>query len=95
MSTVIEGLYAFSSVIFIAAGLGMAGMGLRAYVQTERVSMLLLAIGFAITVAGSAATLISAFLYGFQNAAQLLLVQSGLFTVGLLFVMYSIVAYGE
>ena len=95
MSTVIETLYALTAIVFIVAGLGMVWMGLRAYVETARTAMLYLAVGFAITVAGSAATLISAFLYDFANVRWLLLVQSGLFTVGLLFVMYSIVAYDQ
>lgn len=93
MSTVIETLYAMTTVVFIASGLAMSGMGLRAYVQTSRPSMLHLSIGFALAVAGAAATLISAFLYGFDNPRWLLLVKSSLITVGLLFVMYSIVNY--
>ena len=95
MSSVIAGLYAFSSVIFIAAGLGVVMKGLRAYVETERTAMLLLAVGFAITVAGVAATLISAFLFGFENARWLLLVQTSLLTLGMLLVIYSIVAYEQ
>ena len=71
----------------------MSGMGLRAYIETSRNSMLLLAIGFALAVAGAAATLISAFLYGFDDPEWLLLVQSAFFTFGMLFVIFSIVKY--
>jgi hypothetical protein len=91
--TAIEFVYALSSAVFIVSGLAMSGMGVRAYVETSRTSMIFLSLGFTITVAGSAATLVSAFLYGFDNARWLLMVQSGLFTLGLLFVMYSIVTY--
>jgi len=93
VSTVIELLYAMSAVVFIGSGLTMSGMGLRAYVQTSRPSMLFLAVGFALAVSGAAATLISAFLFGFDNPRWLLLVQTSLLTIGLLFVMLSIVKY--
>lgn len=93
VSTVIATLYAMTAVVFIASGLTMSGMGLRAYIETSRNSMLLLAIGFALAVAGAAATLISAFLYGFDDPEWLLLVQSAFFTFGMLFVIFSIVKY--
>ena len=95
MLTVIEGLYALTTGVFIISGLTMVGMGLRAYVETSRTSMLHLSIGFSLAVAGAAATMISAFLYGFDNPRYLLMVKSALITVGLLFVMYSIVAYDQ
>ncbi|MFC6722612.1 hypothetical protein ACFQHN_34815 [Natrialbaceae archaeon GCM10025896] len=88
-------LYAMTAVIFIASCLTMSGMGLRAYLETSRTSMLHLSIGFALAVAGAAATLISAFLYGFDNARWLLLVHSGLITIGMLFVILSIVNYDK
>jgi hypothetical protein len=93
--TVIEGLYALTTIIFIASGLSMAGMGLRAYVETAQASMLHLSTGFSLAAAGAAATMISAFLYGFDNPRWLLLVQTALITIGMLFVMYSIVAYDQ
>ena len=95
MSTVIATLYAMTAVIFIASCLTMSGMGLRAYLETSRTSMLHLSIGFALAVAGAAATLISAFLYGFDNPRWLLLVHSGLITIGMLFVILSIVNYDK
>nr|WP_159764755.1 hypothetical protein [Halovenus carboxidivorans] len=82
-----------SSLVFIAAGLTVAGMGLRAYVETSRSAMLHLALGFSLAVAGAAATLISAFLYSFNNPRWLLMVNSGLLTLGLLFVIFSIITY--
>jgi hypothetical protein len=93
VSTVIATLYAMTAVIFIASGLTMSGMGLCAYLETSRTSMLHLSIGFALAVAGAAATLISAFLYVFDNPRGLLLVHSGLITIGMLFVILSIVNY--
>jgi hypothetical protein len=95
VSFVIEFVYALSAVVFIAVGLSMAGMGLRAYVETSQNAMLYLALGFSLAVAGSAATLISAFLYEFQNPRWLLMVNSGLFTLGMLFIIFSIVTYDQ
>lgn len=91
--TIVELLYAATTLVFIIAGLSMVGMAVRAYVETERKAMLHLSLGFSLAVAGAAATMISAFMTGFEGARSLLLVKSGLITVGFLFVMYSIVAY--
>ena len=91
--TVIELLYAVSTLVFVVAGLTMVGMAMRAYVQTSRQAMLHLSLGFSLAVAGAAATMISAFLTGFAGARSLLLVNSGLTTFGYLFVMYSLVTY--
>lgn len=91
--TIVEFLYAGTTIIFIIAGLTMVGMAMRAYVQTEREAMLHLSLGFAFAVAGAAATMISAFLTGFAGVRSLLLVKSSLTTIGFLFIIYSIVAY--
>ncbi|MFT4921672.1 MAG: hypothetical protein ACI8XM_000876 [Haloarculaceae archaeon] len=95
MTLIVELLYAVSTLIFVVAGLTMVGMGLRAYAQTARTAMLHLSLGFSLAVAGSAATMISAFLMGFDGSAieSLLLVNSGFTTFGFLFVMYSLVTY--
>jgi hypothetical protein len=93
VSTTIELLYAGTTLVFIVAGLTMVGMAVRAYVQTSRTAMLHLSIGFSLAVAGAAATMISAFLNDFSGVRSLLLVKSGFFTVGFLFVMYSLVTY--
>lgn len=93
VSTTIELLYAVTTLTFIVAGLTMVGMAVRAYVQTSRPAMLHLSIGFSLAVAGAAATMISAFLNDFSAVRRLLLVKSGFFTVGFLFVMYSLVTY--
>lgn len=92
---IVELLYAVSTLVFVVAGLTMVGMGIRAYVQTSRSAMLHLALGFALAVAGAAATMISAFLLDFEGSAleSLLLVNSGFTTFGFLFVMYSLVTY--
>lgn len=89
----IELLYAISTLVFVVAGLTMVGMAVRAYVQTSRRAMLHLSIGFSLAVAGAAATMISAFLTDFDGVRSLLLVNSGLTTIGYLFVMYSLVIY--
>ncbi len=91
--TVIELLYAVSTVVFVVAGLTMVGMAMRAYVQTSRRAMLHLSLGFSLAVAGAAATMISAFVTDFAGPRSLLLVNSGLTTFGYLFVMYSLVTY--
>ena len=91
--SIVEILYAVSTLVFVVAGLTMVGMGIRAYVQTARTAMLHLSLGFSLAVAGSAATMISAFLMGFDGVRSLLLVNSGFTTFGFLFVMYSLVTY--
>jgi hypothetical protein len=91
--TIVEILYAVSTLVFVVAGLTMVGMGIRAYAQTSRTAMLHLALGFSLAVAGAAATMISAFLMGFDGVRSLLLVNSGFTTFGFLFVMYSLVTY--
>jgi hypothetical protein len=93
VSTIVELLYAVSTLVFVVAGLTMVGMGIRAYVQTERRAMLHLSLGFSLAVAGAAATMISAFLMEFEGVRSLLLVNSGFTTFGFLFVMYSLVTY--
>ena len=90
---VIEFLYAILTLVFVVAGLTMVGMAMQAYVQTTRQAMLHLSLGFALAVAGAAATMISAFLTDFEGTRGLLLVNSGLTTFGYLFVMYSLVTY--
>jgi hypothetical protein len=89
----VEILYALTTTVFIVAGLTMAGMAIRAYVQTSQDAMLHLSMGFSLAVAGAAATMISAFLTNFQGIRSLLLVNSGLTTFGFLFVMYSLITY--
>ncbi len=91
--TTIALLYAATTVIFIIAGLVMVGMAIRAYVETAQPAMLHLSLGFSFAVAGAAATMISAFLWNFEGAEVLLLVKSGFFTVGFIFIIYSILAY--
>ena len=95
MPDIVELLYALSTLVFVVAGLTMVGMAIRAYVQTSRKAMLHLSLGFSLAVAGAAATMISAFLLGFDGAyiESLLLVNSGFTTFGFLFVMYSLVTY--
>ena len=95
MPELVELLYALSTLVFVVAGLTMVGMAIRAYVQTARRAMLHLSLGFALAVAGAAATMISAFLLEFNGSyiESLLLVNSGFTTFGFLFVMYSLVTY--
>ncbi|MFB6161912.1 MAG: hypothetical protein ABEJ86_00515 [Halococcoides sp.] len=89
----IELLYAVLTLIFVVAGLTMVGMAMRAYAETSRQAMLHLSLGFALAVAGAAATMISAFITNFESTRSLLLVNSGLTTFGYLFVIYSLITY--
>jgi len=93
VTTAIELMYAAVTLVFIIAGLTMVGMAVRAYVQTARTAMLHLSVGFSLAVAGAAATLISAFINDFEGVRLLLLVKSSFFTVGFLFVIYSLIVY--
>lgn len=91
--TIVEALYAVTTLILIGAGLLMVGRGLRAYLETDRVAMLHLAIGFSLVVAGAVATMVSAFATGFANVRTLLLIESAFTTLGFLFLIYSMSAY--
>lgn len=91
--TIIELLYAVSTLAIVVVGLTMVGMGIRAYVQTSRTAMLYLSFGFTLAVAGGAATMVIAFLTDFGGARSLLLVNSSLTAIGFIFVMYSLVIY--
>jgi len=93
VASTIELLYAVVTLVFIVAGLTMVGMAVRAYVQTARTAMLHLSVGFSLAVAGATATLISAFYNDFEGARTLLLVKSSFFTIGFLFIIYSLVVY--
>jgi hypothetical protein len=42
----VEILYAVLTLVSVAAGLTMVGMGIRAYAQTSRTAMLHIAVGF-------------------------------------------------
>ena len=91
--SIVELLYALSTLVFVVAGLTMVGMAMRAYVQTSKRAMLHLSLGFSLAVAGAASTMISAFVNNFEGVRSLLLVNSGLTTFGFIFVMYSLVTY--
>lgn len=86
----IETLYVVFSITLSAAGLSMVGLSVRAYQQTSRQSMFHLSIGFTLIVGAAIATTVSAFLTQFENSRMLLTVEYAFFTVGFLFVIYSI-----
>jgi len=93
VTTVTELLYAASTLVFVVAGSTIVGMGIRAYRQTSHTAMLHLSAGFTLAVVGVAATMITVFLTDFQRPRSLLLVNSGLTTLGILFVTYSLLNY--
>ena len=92
VSAIVKVLYAASTLVLVGTGLTIAGMGLRAYRQTSQTAMLYLAAGFSLAVAGAAATMVGAFLTGFEGVG-LLFVNSGFTMFGFLFVLYSLVTY--
>lgn len=89
---VIEALYLVFSGTLAVAGLAMVGLAVRAYSRSGRASMMHLSLGFALVVAASLGTTVSAFATGFDGARTLLTVNYLVTTAGYIFVMYSIVA---
>jgi len=89
----IEQVYVLSSGALVLAGLTMVALAVQAYRRTTRRAMIHLSIGFALVVAATAATAISAFTTGFENVRSLLLVDTGFSTLGYIFVVYSLVTY--
>lgn len=86
-------LYILSSVLLVVAGLLLVWMALRAYRETLRDAMIHLSLGFALIVAATASTSISALLTGFYPAKSLLLVNNGMASAGFLFIVYSLITY--
>lgn len=89
---VVETLYAVFTVGLVAAGLVLVGAAARAYAVTGREAMIYLSIGFALIVAATIATAISAYLTGFSNVRTLLLVNNAVSMIGYIFVIYSVFA---
>jgi len=90
---VLEYVYVVSSGVLAATGLTMVGFAVRAYATTQNRPLIHLAIGFVLIVAAALATAISAFVTGFTDVRSLLLVQSGISSLGYLFIVYSLVTY--
>ena len=93
MPLLTELLYGVTTLLLVVAGLTMVGFAGRAYVQTERLAFVYLALGFTLIAAAAAATAISAFLVGFTSTQSLLLVNNAITIGGYLFVVYSLRAY--
>lgn len=89
----VESLYLLSTGSLVLAGLTMVALAVRAYFQTTRRAMVHLSLGFVLVVAAAVATAVSAFVTDFQNVRSLLVVNSGMTTLGYTFVVYSLVAY--
>lgn len=86
-------LYLIVNLVMVTLGLSLVGMAAQAYLQTERVGMLHLAIGFSLIVAATGATAISALVTNFSDSQSLLIVHGGFSTVGYLAIMYSLLTY--
>lgn len=86
-------LYLIFSAGLLVAVVTMLGVAIRAYIQTERIVMVYLSIGFALIVAAAVATTVGAFLDNFQNPRKLLLLNNGFAMCGYLFMVYSVVSY--
>lgn len=85
-----EVVYVAFSIALVVVGLALVGLAMRAYLQTERRSMLLLSIGFSLVVAAAVATTYSAFLTNFTQSRVLLTVNYAVTTVGYLFIVSSV-----
>ncbi|MFC7228236.1 hypothetical protein N0B31_12545 [Salinirubellus salinus] len=86
-------LYLLFSATNVTAGLLVAGLSARAYHRTQKVSMLHLAVGFTLVAAATLATVASLELAAAPLGRQVLLVEGAISTVGLLFVVYSVVTH--
>lgn len=91
----IDSLLIASSTILVLAGFMMEAAAVRAYIRTERTVMLPLAIGFALIVAATLATVAVVFVSDYGNYRLLLFVQNGVAMIGYLFVVYSVVFYQD
>ncbi|WP_132058761.1 DUF7521 family protein [Halorussus amylolyticus] len=85
-----EAVYVVLSAALVIVGLTLVAMATRAYVETERKSMLLLAVGFSLVVAAAVATTFSAFMTDFSQSRTLLTVNYAVTTVGYLFIVFSV-----
>jgi hypothetical protein len=85
-----ELVYVALSAALVVVGLTLVAKAARAYVETERRSMLLLTVGFSLVVAAAVATTFSAFLTEFSNSRILLTVNYAVTTVGYLFIVASV-----
>lgn len=88
-----EPLYALFSSAFSFVGLAIAGFAVHAYQQTEKVSMMYLAVGFALLTAAMVSTAISVFVTGYDSVTGVLTVHSALSVVGLVLVVYSLAVH--
>ncbi|MDX1746194.1 MAG: hypothetical protein R3324_09680 [Halobacteriales archaeon] len=93
--TLVDSLLVASSTVLVLAGFVMEAAAVRAYIRTRRSVMLPLALGFALIVAATLATVVVVFSSEFQDYRLLLFVQNGVAMVGYLFVVYSVIFYGE
>ena len=93
--TLVDSLLVASSTILVLAGFVMEAAAVRAYIRTRRPVMLPLALGFALIVAATLATVAVVFFSAYEDYRFLLFVQNGVAMVGYLFVVYSVVFYRD
>lgn len=93
MMAVLETMYLLATVALVGVGLTLVGLAVRAYQQTERRAMIHLSVGFALVVTAAATTAVGALATDFANVRSLLLANTGISTVGYIFIVYSIVRY--
>lgn len=85
-----ELVYVALSAALVVVGLTLVAKAARAYIETERRSMLFLMVGFSLVVAAAVATTFSAFLTDFSKSRLLLTVNYAVTTVGYLFIVSSV-----
>ncbi|MDG5775930.1 hypothetical protein VB773_14070 [Haloarculaceae archaeon H-GB2-1] len=93
MATTLALVYGVVTVLLALAGLSILAMAVRAYRRTGSRSLVLLGLGFGLTVAGGVATLFSGFLTGFESPRLLLLSHSLLTTIGFVVIVYSLLTF--
>jgi hypothetical protein len=93
MATTLALVYGVMTLLLALGGLTILGMAVRAYRRTGQRSLVLLGLGFGLTVAGGVATLLSGLLTGFESPRLLLFSHSIISTVGFVVIVYSLLTF--
>lgn len=89
----VEQVYLIITGAIVVAGIAMVWLSIRAYRQRPEKTFIYLSLGFALIVAATISTAISAYLTEFQSGQSLLLVNNGLVLLGFLFLVSSLIFY--
>lgn len=86
-------LYYVTTLLLIIAGATMVALPVRTYNETEKSAMIHLSLGFGLICAAAIVTTISTRMVAFHEADGMLIVHNGMTASGVLFVIYSLLAY--